>query len=190
MINCFQPPCSISTNLRRRYHLEVSRLFHRRRRQAPLVAAARALHLPRAMVARHLGPFASHRQLAARAGGGGGRRRREAGRSVPPAVLAGPWLGRASQNSPKMFFYAYINPRFYGQMLPCDVLSDDFCRPKLWVSAVAGGCPDLDSGALKFAVSTWSSLPSEDLVRVGAVDAATAGGTAAGAYTSPLLSST
>ena len=32
-------------------------------------------------------------------------------------------------------------------------------------------CPDLASGALKFSVTTWTSLPSEDLVRVGAVDA-------------------
>ena len=46
-------------------------------------------------------------------------------------------------------------------------------------AAPAGGCPDLTSGALKFAVTTWTSLPSEDLVRVGAVDAATSGGAAA-----------
>ena len=32
-------------------------------------------------------------------------------------------------------------------------------------------CPDLASGALKFSVTTWTSLPSEGLVRVGAVDA-------------------
>jgi hypothetical protein len=41
------------------------------------------------------------------------------------------------------------------------------------------GCPDLASGDLKFSVTTWSSLPSEDLVRVGAVDAAITGGAAA-----------
>ena len=34
-----------------------------------------------------------------------------------------------------------------------------------------GRCPDLAAGALKFSVTTWTSLPSEDLVRVGAVDA-------------------
>ena len=40
-------------------------------------------------------------------------------------------------------------------------------------------CPDLASGALKFSVTTWTSLPSEDLVRVGAVDSSTSGGPAA-----------
>ena len=44
-------------------------------------------------------------------------------------------------------------------------------RRLLQAPATNDGCPDLAAGALKFSVTTWTSLPSEDLVRVGAVDA-------------------
>ena len=46
-------------------------------------------------------------------------------------------------------------------------------------AASPASCPDLASGALKFTVTTWTSLPSEDLVRVCAVDVSTSGGPAA-----------
>ena len=48
------------------------------------------------------------------------------------------------------------------------------------VASAADDCETiLSSGALKFAVTTWTSLPSEDLVRVGAVDSEVSGGPAA-----------
>ena len=65
-----------------------------------------------------------------------------------------------------------------SRTLPRRLLEPQLRRRSLR-QAAAEGCPDLASGDLKFSVTTWSSLPSEDLVRVGAVDAAITGGAAA-----------
>ena len=65
-----------------------------------------------------------------------------------------------------------------SRTLPRRLLEPQLRRRSLR-QAQAEGCPDLASGDLKFSVTTWSSLPSEDLVRVGAVDAAITGGAAA-----------
>ena len=46
-------------------------------------------------------------------------------------------------------------------------------------AASPSSCPKQASGTIKLSVTTWTSLPSEDLVRVGAVDVSTSGGPAA-----------